>query len=246
MTVNFLSAQHLPWERKCFSLQSVCCQANNFSVASCTAIATTFLIQIPKEILFLPFWEAWLGVSSFACLALYYKQFLQPWHTQVQIALLFGSYLWTGTQDKANGRSSLATVCCPQQYIRNKPIWRIPSRKIHWSAFSLLFFLSVKQWAVWKWRGKCFIYYFCYFSLSFILWYLNTRNRKYCWLLDPFLYPSLSCAGSTQYWFRQSFCLSGSHTLFHSQHSNFPLFLSMYEHSSNKCPFPGRVSLEVR
>lgn len=112
--------------------------------------------------LILPFWEAWLGVSSFACLALYYKKFLQPWHTQVQIALLFGSYLWTGTQDKANGRSSLATVCCPQQYIRNKPVWRIPSRKIHLSAFLLLFFLSVEQWAVWKWRGQmCLLDSFC-------------------------------------------------------------------------------------
>lgn len=42
MTVNSLSAQHLPGERQCFSLQSACSQASNFSVASCTAIAIIF------------------------------------------------------------------------------------------------------------------------------------------------------------------------------------------------------------
>lgn len=58
MTVNSLSAQCLPGERQCFSLQSSCSQASNFSVASCTAIAPIFLFQIRREILFLLSWEA--------------------------------------------------------------------------------------------------------------------------------------------------------------------------------------------
>lgn len=171
------------WKRRNDNQLSLCptsafCQDNNFSVASCMAIATTFLIQIPKEILFFLFWEAWQGVSSFVCLTLYYKQFLQPWHTQMQIALLFGSYLWTGAQDKVSGRLSLATACCLLQHILNKPIWGIPWRKIYWNAFNFFFFLSVKQL---KLRRQCSIYYFYNFSLSFVLSYLNTRNRKYHW-----------------------------------------------------------------
>lgn len=51
---------------------SAFCQANNFLVVSCTTIATIFLFQIPKEILFLLFWEAWQGMSSFVCTLLIY------------------------------------------------------------------------------------------------------------------------------------------------------------------------------
>lgn len=127
MTVNCLSAQH-----------QLSIKPTIFLVASCTAIATTFLIRIPKEILFLLYWEAWQGMS-FVCLALYHKQFLQPWHTQVQIALLFGSYLWTGTQGKVNGRWSLATVHCLLQHLLNKPAWGIPSRQIYWNSFYFFF-----------------------------------------------------------------------------------------------------------
>lgn len=161
-----------------------------------------------------------------------------------------------GQQDKANGRSSLAyhralhavhssTWWTNQYKVYIKGITKTDLLK----CFFTFFFLSVKEWGVWKWKVQCFIYYFCYFSLSFILWYLNTSN-KYHWLLDPFLSPS-SYTTSCHWRYRVLvlaviFVSSSMYAHIHGQHSNFPLFLSMYEHSRSKCPFPICVSMVVK